>query len=349
MQSRFITAEGTAKYPKVSIVVLNWNGLEDTLECLGSLKRIDYPNYDVIVLDNGSEGDDAKSIEERFRNFVYLVRCEKNHGFAQGNNIAVQEALIRTDPDYILLLNNDVVVDSKFLTELVNVAESDPQIGIVGPKIYMYGSSILDSAGSLYTNIGSCRSRGHLEKDKGRYTLEEVPMITACCMLFRREILDKTYLFDPFFFLYYEEFDFNIRVRRLGYRIYYTHRSVVYHKFSRSTKKLTANVTLLKRFYASRGRAKILLRHYPLAIILRNLHLIILSYVYSEYRLLLHGGPILLFKLNTDLIRLVPSTLKERLVNGSTTGCGWVDWVRTYSLGDYLALKNAMEKRRVRK
>ncbi|WP_297480865.1 glycosyltransferase family 2 protein, partial [Thermococcus sp.] len=169
--------------PRVSIIILNWNGWEDTIECLESLYRITYPNYDVIVVDNGSMDDSIQKImkyaegkievhskffeynpsnkpikvfevnEEEARQGIFnkpsyekfnvnrrmiLIKNMENYGYAGGNNIGIKFALSILNPDYVLLLNNDTVVDPNFLTELVKVAESNEKIGIVGPKIYYY-------------------------------------------------------------------------------------------------------------------------------------------------------------------------------------------------------------------
>ena len=125
-------------YPRVSVVILNLNGLEHTLECLESLKKITYPNYDVIVVDNASNGDDVKILREKSGDYVHIIENDKNYGFAEGSNIGMRYALRTFCPAYLLLLNNDTVVAPDFLDELVKVAESSDEIGIVGPKIYYY-------------------------------------------------------------------------------------------------------------------------------------------------------------------------------------------------------------------
>ena len=167
-------------FPRVSIIILNWNGWKDTIECLESLYKITYPNYDVIVVDNGSKDDSVEKIKAyangeikveskffkynpknkpikvfevseedarygRFKRTLYnkfdvnrrmiLIRNKDNYGFTGGNNIAIQFALNVLNPDYVLLLNNDTVVDRNFLSELVKVAESDNRIGVLQPKI----------------------------------------------------------------------------------------------------------------------------------------------------------------------------------------------------------------------
>ena len=377
--------------PRVSIITLNWNGWEDTLECLESLYRITYPNYDVIVVDNNSKDESIEKIKEyaegkievvskyikynldnkpieiveytreetevvgdkekkivdlASKNKIILIKNEMNYGFAEGNNIGMEYALKILDPDYVLLLNNDTIVDSEFLEKLVMVAESNNKIGIVGGKIHIYGTNIFDSAGSLYTNIGYGKSRGHLEEDKGQYNKqEEIAMVTACCSLIRKEILEQTFLFDPLFFLYYEEVDFNIRARGLGYLIIYTPYSLIWHKFSRSITKFTLQPILFKQFYTEIYRSRILIKYYPLRILLLNAHLILLSYLYSNYLLLRYGGFFWFLRLNYNLLKSLVPSLKERLTYKHEMDSNWVDHITYYNLKDYIHFKHQMKQR----
>ncbi|HLE04167.1 MAG TPA: glycosyltransferase family 2 protein, partial [Anaerolineales bacterium] len=118
--------------PKVTLVVLNWNGLADTSECLDCLGAVTYPNYQTIVVDNGSFGDDARALRERFGDSVRVIASPENLGFAGGCNLAMREALAG-DADYVLLLNNDVTVDRRFLDELVRAAEGLPDAAALCP------------------------------------------------------------------------------------------------------------------------------------------------------------------------------------------------------------------------
>jgi len=123
------------QHPKVSIIILNWNGLKDTIECLESLKKITYPNYEVIVVDNDSKGNDADILEERYKNYIRVIRNKENLGFAGGNNVAIRQVLKEEKSDYILLLNNDTIVEPNFLEELIKIALQDEKIAIIGSVI----------------------------------------------------------------------------------------------------------------------------------------------------------------------------------------------------------------------
>ena len=219
--------------PKVSIIILNWNGLEDTIECLESLKKITYPNYEIIVVDNGSKGNDAGVLEEKFGDYIHLIRNDKNYGYTGGNNIAIRYVLNNSSPDYLLILNNDTVVAPDFLTEMVRVAERDRSIGIIGPKIYYYGSpELIQSVGvmiSMWT--GQAFHAGNRSKDVGQYDIQrDVDYVSGCCLLAKREVFENVGLFDESYFCYCEDTDYCIRAERVGYKTVYLPQAKIWHK-----------------------------------------------------------------------------------------------------------------------
>ena len=111
---------------KVSVIILNWNGLDDTIECLESLRRITYPSYEAVVVDNASSGDDAQVLRQKYAQYAHIIENDKNYGFAEGNNVAIRYALKHSNPNYFLLLNSDTVVAPAFLGIMVDDAEGDP-------------------------------------------------------------------------------------------------------------------------------------------------------------------------------------------------------------------------------
>ena len=132
-----INRENSAqKFPKVSIIVLNWNGRNDTLECLESVERIEYPNFDVVVVDNGSNDDSVAAIHAKFPE-ITLLETGKNLGYAGGNNVGIHHAL-QQNANYILLLNNDTVVDPALVQQFVEAGQLMPEGGAFGAKIYLY-------------------------------------------------------------------------------------------------------------------------------------------------------------------------------------------------------------------
>jgi GT2 family glycosyltransferase len=167
---------------------------------------------------------------------MILLKNEKNYGFAEGNNIAIRFAMNIFEPQYILLLNNDVVVDKAFLAELVEVAERERKIGIVGPRIYYYDffgrSDVIDFAGE---DIVLWKGRGvrhkSVEIHGGRHDRAEVvDKINGACMLVKKEVIEKVGLLDPAFFMYWEETDFCFRAKRKGYKSVYVSTSKIWHK-----------------------------------------------------------------------------------------------------------------------
>ncbi len=236
------------KQAKVSIITLNWNGLEDTIECLESLKKITYPNYEVIVVDNGSEGNDAQVLEEKFGDYICLIKNDRNYGNAGGANIGMRYALNNSNSEYLLLLDNDTVVDPEFLTEMVKVAEADPAIGIAGAKIYYYdepdrlqylGGEIHLWGGWiawLSHRIGE-RIFGRKEIDRGQHdSIREVEHITFWCALIKRKSLESIGLFDERHFHGFEDIDYFIRAKEAGCKTVYIPKAKVWHK-SRSANK----------------------------------------------------------------------------------------------------------------
>ncbi len=233
------------KHSKVSIIILNWNGLGDTIECLESLKKVAYPNYDVVVVDNSSEGNDAQVLKEKFGNYIHVIQNDKNYGFAGGVNIGIHYVLENTQPDHFLLLNNDAVVDPRFLDELVRIAETDERIGIVGPKIYYYNyqgkNNVIWFAGGKIQSWHPWRICHHIGKnddDLLKYqSVANVDWITGAALMFKSCLIDKLGLLNSSYFLYKEDVEYCLKARRHGFKIVYVPSAKVWHKVGASTKK----------------------------------------------------------------------------------------------------------------
>jgi len=216
----------------VIIIILNWNGKDDTTECLESLKEIRYENYEIIVVDNCSTDGSASLFEKEFPH-VILIKNKKNLGFAGGMNVGIDYALKHKNPDYVLCLNNDTLVDNFFLTEMVKVAESDPKIGEVGPKIYdYYNRNVLESAGcDANLVLRRYRNIGYKKKDRGQYDQTRVTnALGGVCILFKRGVLERVKGFEPIYFANCEDLDICLRVKKEGYKLVYVHTSMVWHK-----------------------------------------------------------------------------------------------------------------------
>jgi hypothetical protein len=230
----------TMIYPRTAIIILNWNGVADTVECLESLKKMTYPHYSIIVVDNGSDGDDVRILREKFGDYVHIIANDRNYGFAEGNNIGIRYALSK-GTDYVFLLNNDTTVASDSLDEMVKAGESDARIGILGPKIYFYDKPdiIWGAGGKINWWLGAIRLRGYGEVDVGQWdNLAERDILSGAALLIKSELLEKISLLDSSFFFGFEDFDFCIRARRAGFRVVYVPKAKVWHKAGASRRKL---------------------------------------------------------------------------------------------------------------
>ena len=245
--------------PLVYVVILNWNRAGDTIECLKALASSDYSNSRPLVVDNGSTDGSPDAIQAAFP-AVEVIANEENLGFARASNIGIEHAL-QQGADYVLLLNNDTLVDKSLLTELVAVGESDPQIGMLAPKIYYHGEEgRLWSAGAQWRRFPPrVTIIGFGREDGPAYSVQrEVDYATGCAMLVKREVFERVGMFDPSFFMYHEDYDFSARVRRGGYRIVYVPQAVMWHKVSAST----GEESPLKWYYLGKYIVPLYLKHF---------------------------------------------------------------------------------------
>ena len=234
--------------PHVSIVILNWNGLKDTIECLESLQKVTYPNYEVTVVDNASEGDDVEVLRERFAGYVHVIANDKNYGFAKGNNIGIRHALERNGA-YVFLLNNDTVVDPEALTELVALAEADRELGILCPLVYWYDRpDKVWFGGGFKVDLwrGTCTLNRRLDFSQPIIPSE---VATGAAMLIRRETIEKVGLLPEYHFFGVEDFDYSIQALRQGFRIAVAAKAKVWHKGSRSE----TGASVVRMRYSYRG------------------------------------------------------------------------------------------------
>lgn len=223
--------------PAVAVVVLNWNGKDLTLDCVRSLLEIDTPNVDIIVVDNASDDGSVGAIRDSFGGRVTVVANDENLGFAAGNNAGIRLALER-GVDYVLLLNNDTVVDAALIDNLLRPFETNGNLGVAGPKIYYHTppDRIWFAGGELFLSRGVARHIGIRETDRGQFDdPRDVDYVTGCALMARREVFETVGLLDPSYVAYYEDADFCVRARRAGYRVVYVPGGKVWHKISAST------------------------------------------------------------------------------------------------------------------
>ena len=233
----------------VSIITINYNGFKETCELIDSLRLYeDYP-YEIIVVDNNSPNGDGRRLKETFPELT-IICSDKNLGFSGGNNLGYKYAW----GEYILYMNNDMTISGPFLKTLVKRFQSEERIGLVSPKIkYEHHPDTIQYAG--YTPMHPVRISNNLigvnQKDKGQY---DQPSPTAyahgACMLTSREVIEKAGMMTEIYFLFYEEMDWSIQLKRAGYEIWYEPGACVLHKESMTAKRGTP----LRLYFLTRSR-----------------------------------------------------------------------------------------------
>jgi hypothetical protein len=241
---------------RVMIIVLNWNGLADTLACLASLARLDYRVHEVVVVDNGSTDDSVSAIRASYPQ-VTLIETGENLGYVGGNNVGLEHARAM-GADFALLLNNDTEVAPDFLGLLVEAAEADSAIGIVGPTIYYFDrpNVVWSAGGAIDWGRGRTRMIGLDEVDHGQFghAVRPVDFVTGCALLIKMSVVDQVGMLDPRFFAYYEEAEWCVRVARAGFRILHVPQAKIWHKISPDAREASPQV----HYYMIRNRLLLL-------------------------------------------------------------------------------------------
>lgn len=239
-------------FPKVSIIILNWNGKEDTIECLESLKNITYPNYEILMVDNGSTDGSVDCFRERYPE-IEIIENGENLGFAEGNNVAVKKA-VNNNADYVLLLNNDTKVHKNFLTKLVNNIDKDSQTKIAQSKVLNFEGKI-DNIGMMCDMYGATIGKKVTDRNLNIYNTSFF-YPSGACMLIKTDII-RDDLFDRKLFAYHEDVDLGWQARLQNYNIICVTNSICYHKGSAVFKNSPQ-----KSYFIWRNRLRVLIKNY---------------------------------------------------------------------------------------
>jgi len=241
----------------VSIITVNYNGMADTCEMIGSFRKYETYPHEIIVVDNGSRNPEADEIKMRYPE-VKVVR-NANTGFAGGNNAGVKVA----EGNYLFFLNNDTIIKGPVLEALVRRLNAAPENGGVSPMLkYNYAPGTLQYAGFTPLSRITLRNAaiGFNEKEQPRYqTACETAALHGAAMMVRRDVLQRVGPMTEIYFLFYEEFDWSAQLHRAGYKLWYEPEAVVFHKESMTTGKGTP----LREFYLSRARVLYARRNVP--------------------------------------------------------------------------------------
>jgi GT2 family glycosyltransferase len=246
-------------FPMVYTVILNTNRREDTLECLRSLGRSDYPNNTILVLDNASSDGSVEAIHAEFPQ-VEILPLSQNLGYAGNNNVGIRRALER-GADWVYILNEDTLVGPDCISLLVEAGEKDDAIGIIGPMVYHADEpGVIQSAGGMFDRFWQPYHAGANETDNGQFPVaRDVEWICGCALLMRREAFEQVGVIDASFFYYNEEVELCFRAHRSGWRIQLVPTAKLWHKGVTRNYRPSANVTYYKvrnfHYFLSQHRA----------------------------------------------------------------------------------------------
>jgi GT2 family glycosyltransferase len=306
--------------PLLSVIIPNWNGRRFLEECLDSLKEQTFQDFETILVDNGSTDGSADFAEKRYGEFLRVVRNKENLGFAGGNNAGIRTAR----GEFIVLLNNDTLVDPRWLEELVKAARFDAPIGMWASKAYSYyHRDRIEGVGELMYWDGLCRARGQYEQDHGQYgATEEIFFPPGGAAMYRKSVFEGIGLFDEDFFVYADDSEIGIRARLAGWKCLLVPSAVIYHKDSGTAGKYSP----LKAFYVERNRLWLTVKYFPPPLLFLSIFFTFYRFAFQAYGALTHRGAagkfteihspfaliLILLKAYGSGIRLLPRMWKKR-------------------------------------
>lgn len=243
----------------VSVIMINFNSYEYTLDCIWSFKSSLYKNFEIIVIDNASLEDSSKEFQKlTFPYPVKWIRTEKNLGFAGANNVGIENAT----GEFLFFINNDTEITPSLLTQLIEIMQTDPSIGLLSPKILFFGTNIIQYAG--YSPLSA-----FMKNHAIRYGTEDSAHLTGivqthyahgAAMITTRSVVEQCGKMPEQYFLYYEELDWSETIKSHGYNIFVHLDAIIYHKESQSIGKASP----LKLYYNTRNRVLFARRNFSL-------------------------------------------------------------------------------------
>ena len=288
----------------VSVIIVNWNGLSHLPDCLGSLSKQTFRDFEVILVDNGSSDESVTYVKQHYP-WVKLVILNENKGFSVGNN----HGLLHAVGDYIVTLNNDTRAETDWLEILVKTADMHIDAGMVGCRICSFDDpDMIDSIG-----MGICRdgmSRGRFRNRRWSslemHEVEEILFPSACAALYRRAMIDEIGFFDDDFFAYAEDSDLGLRGRLAGWKAVLATRAVVYHKYSKSSGSFSS----LKVYLVERNHYWVALKNFSPGLMIMQPFFTILRYLEQARTVIYGSGTGGEFRSSGSKSELVKSLLK---------------------------------------
>lgn len=268
-------------YPKVSVVIPNWNGKRYLEMCILSLMNQTYLNYEIILVDNGSTDGSVELVKRKFSN-IKLIKLNENTGFARSNNIGMNKAFEDEDVKYIACLNNDTKVDENWLMELVRVAQSEEKIGMCQSKLLLFSNpELIDRAGFQisYDGFGRVIGSGDREKLAIYNKNREIFGADGAAVLYKREMLEDINLnnefFDEDFFAYAEDLDLAWRARLMGWICIFVPNAIIYHVHSATG----GYRSIFKAYHLERNRIWLIVKNFPLKYLILSIPYLAKKYI----------------------------------------------------------------------
>lgn len=320
--------------PGVSIIILNYNGSEYTNPCLRSLEEISYDDYEVIVVDNGSDQEDPEEAIDPIPE-MQLYETGENLGFSKGCNYGAERASGR----FLLFLNNDTTVTESLFDRLL-VPLRDGSAAAAVPQVrFDHNREVIDKGYGMYDALGFGWHPNHLKRADAETVPDEsieTPWGSGCAFAVTRDAFDEVGGFDPDYFLYTDDLDLSIRLRKAGYSIKYVPDAVLYHKYSRGVKdELDLDRSSFQVFHEQRNRAKFLLKLFPAVTLIRNLPHILASFIYWNLFIARKESISRVVDGIRDQVRFALKGLSER----NTQNAGrWTKYMKQHTIFDYARL-----------
>ncbi|MDC0377876.1 glycosyltransferase family 2 protein [Flavobacteriaceae bacterium] len=252
--------------PSVAIILVNWNSYDFSVNCINSLNKCNYKNFKIILVDNGSKDLSIDKLSLKFKD-IHFIKNKSNLGFTGANNIGISSAL-KQKYDYIMLLNNDTVVEKNFLKHLVVRFENDNKIGAIQPLILQMNNpdKIWNAGGKFFRLIGLPIVIGNGKNIKAiNLKKHYTDWISGCCIMLKSKIIDEIGLLDNSFFAYFEDVDWSLRIKNAGYFLGIEKSSIIYHYESGSSKSNSKSkegyLDPMIHYYNFRNHIKLIKKH----------------------------------------------------------------------------------------
>lgn len=256
----------------ITIIIPNWNGRSFLNDCLKSLRSQVFKNFEIIVVDNGSTDGSVPFIKSRFPEIIILENKE-NLGFAKAINQGIQKA----NSEFVVLLNNDTMVDKNYLHFLFQAINRKKETCGVAPKILDFKKrDTVDSAGDLINTAGQAFHRGHGGKSSRWNEAKEVFLITAGASIYRRKAFDRVGLLDEDFFAYGEDVDWSLRAQMAGCKFWYEPKAIIYHHQKGTSRKIPKKTVYLQ----FRNMTLTIIKNFPIGLFLKRWRFLLIPLIH---------------------------------------------------------------------